>query len=80
MNNGAARKPDAVAPARGTQSKVPFSIWLDPADKIRVEVLARRRDIPASVYARKLLLYAASVAEQQDALEAHAPMRGIGRL
>lgn len=76
----AARKPETFAPPRGAQSKVPMSIWIDPHDKARVEALARRRDIPASVFARKLLMYATSVAEQQDALEAQPPMLRTGRL
>jgi hypothetical protein len=74
------RKPLAPMPTRGTQSKVPMSIWIDPHDKERVEALARRRDIPASVFARKLLMYAASVAEQQDALDTQPAMRATGRL
>lgn len=75
-----ARKPVAVAPPRGTQSKVPFSLWLDPADKARVEACARHRDLQPSVFARKALMTAISVAEQQDALEAQGPMLRMGRL
>jgi len=70
-----ARKPQAVAPPRGTQSKVPMTIWIDPADKARIEVVARRRDLAASVFARKALMYGTSIAEQQDELEAQLPMR-----
>jgi hypothetical protein len=74
------RKPTAPAPARGTQSKEPFSLWLDPADKARVVECARRRDLPPSVFARKALMTAVSVAEQQDAMEAQGPMLRMGRL
>lgn len=74
------RKPPTPAPARGTQSKVPFSLWLDPADKARVEEVARRRDIPPSVFARKALMYSVSIAEQQDAMESQGPMLRAGRL
>lgn len=74
------RKPPTPAPARGTQSKVPLSIWLDPADKARLEEVARRRELPPSVLARKGLMYVVSVYEQQDALEAQGPMLRMGRL
>ena len=74
------RKPQMLAPARGTQSKVPFSIWLDPHDLARVKACAFRRGDAPSVFARKALMSAISVAEQQDALEAQGPMLRIGRL
>lgn len=74
------RKPAAVAPPRGTQSKVPMSIWLDPADVERVRACAHRREIAPSVFARKALMSSVSVAEQQDMLEAQSPMLRMGRL
>ena len=74
------RKPPTLAPPRGTQSKVPFSIWLDPYDIARVKACAVRRGDAPSVFARKALMASISLAEQQDALEAQGPMLRIGRL
>lgn len=73
----AARKPLDPAPARGTQKKVPMTIWLDPVDRARVNVLARRRDDPPTVFARKALLHAVSVTEMSDGLGAQAQMRRL---
>lgn len=71
------RKPPTPAPARGTQNKVPLTVWLDPVDKERVIKVARQRGLGVSVWGAKGVMYATSVAEQQDALEAQLPMRKV---
>lgn len=71
------RKPPARAPERGTQNKVPLTIWLDPVDKARVEKVARRREMGVSRFGAKAIMYGTNVAEQQDELEAQLPMRRI---
>jgi len=78
------RKPPAPVPSReappmerGTQNKVPLTVWLDPVDKERVATVARRRDLGVSVFGARALMAATTMAEQQDALEAQLPVRRI---
>jgi hypothetical protein len=71
------RKAPAPAPARGTQNKVPLTVWLDPIDKERVAVVARRRELGVSKFGAKAVMVATTMAEQQDELDAQLPMRRI---
>ena len=73
----ALRKPATVVQPRGTQAKVPKTIWIDPAQWARVEACARYRELPVSVFAAKALIYGTSVAESQDAMEAQGAMRRL---